>query len=194
MITVEAATGRSFVTQLNAGLRHDEGIELVGRWQVLKGWSLTGSGSVFASQIDIDLAQLPSGLVRKNTNYNFRILSNAQLAKGLNFQLTTNYRSPFILPQGTSRPMYSTDAAISYDVLKGKGTISLAGNDLFNTMRFGIHTSQEGKFDQLLRRKRETQIGTITFVYRFGNQQDKSARKQQDRKGQGGQQGGGDFF
>ena len=87
--------------------------------------------------------------------------------------------------------MYSLDLALSQDVLKSKGTVSLAVNDVFNTMRFGIDFSSPNQFQSTTRRKRESQVATLTFAYRFGSL-DNISRKRANSNGGGGQ-GGGDY-
>ncbi len=182
------ADGRATVTEVNAGRRQDAGAEFVGRWQIAKGYSLTGNTSVFYS--NIQAPNLSIGLARQNYNYSFRLMGNAQVRKQTNLQLTGWYRSPFIMPQGQSVPMYSVDLAASQEFWRRKATFSLAVNDVFNTLRFGMQTS-DVTFRQRIIRKRETQILTATLAYRFGSMDNLSRRR--DTRNPGGMGGGGDF-
>lgn len=188
-ITV-GSDGRAIVQEVNAGQRQDVGAEFVGRWQIIKGYSLTGNTSLFYS--NIDAPNVANGIVRSNYNYSFRILGSAQIRPGTNLQTTAFYRSPFIIPQGKSRPMYSVDFAISQEFWARKATVSLAINDVFNTMRFGM-TSSDKTFNQAMLRKRETQVATLTLAYRFGSLDNLSRRRDNRAPGNGGQGGGGDF-
>jgi hypothetical protein len=127
--------------------------------------------------------------VNENFNYTFRLTGSALVRPGTNVQATAFYRSPFIIPQGTSRPFYNVDIAVSQDFLKKKASVSLAVNDVFNTLRFGIN-SADNTFKQSFKRKRETQIATLTLTYRFGSVDNLSRRRETRSPNSGG---GGDF-
>jgi outer membrane receptor protein involved in Fe transport len=179
--------GRAVVTEVNTGTRQDAGTEFTGRWQIKKGYSLTGNTSFYYSYINAP--SVSNGLVNENFNYTFRLTGSALVRPGTNVQATAFYRSPFIIPQGTSRPFYNVDIAVSQDFLKKKASVSLAVNDVFNTLRFGIN-SADNTFKQSFKRKRETQIATLSLTYRFGSVDNLSRRRETRSPNSGG---GGDF-
>ena len=84
--------------------------------------------------------------------------------------------------------MWKVDAGASYNVLKGKGTISARENDIFNTMNFSFDGTkpyrQEGTFNW------ESQSVYLGFSYRFGGGKNK-ALKRKERDNNEKQGGGG---
>jgi outer membrane receptor protein involved in Fe transport len=164
---VDPQTGVSTNTVLNFTSGDNIGMEGIFRYQFKPGsimWSFNiFSNTVNGKNIDPDI----SGT---NTNWNTRLTANLKLAKNLSLQLTGMYSAPDKQPQRTIRSMMSgVDAGLKYDFWKGKGSLSLNGTDLFNTRKFDIHMEQDDYiFDSI--RKRESRVGTLTFAYRFGSQ------------------------
>jgi iron complex outermembrane receptor protein len=55
------------------------------------------------------------------------------VAQPLDLQVSYNYNGPQITPQGRRLSSSSLDIALSLDILKNKGTLTLSGRDLLNT-------------------------------------------------------------
>ena len=70
--------------------------------------------------------------------------------------------------------------------MKGKGSLTLRVSDVFNNFRFAFNTSADN-FSQQSTRKRESRIGYISFMYRFGTMDGRRGR----RGRRGGNRGGG---
>ena len=83
-----------------------------------------------------------------------------------------------ITTQGEMRPFYSVDAGVRKDVLKGKGTVILNVSDIFNTMQFGMKTTGETSYQDVIR-KRESRIVYLGFTYRFGQASQQQKQKQE---------------
>lgn len=86
--------------------------------------------------------------------------------------------------------MYRIDFGTTYNILQGKGTITLRFNDMFETMRFAfdgnIPYRQSGAFYW------ESQTVYVGFNYMFGGGKNRAlARKQRDANET--QSGGGMF-
>jgi hypothetical protein len=79
--------------------------------------------------------------------------------------------------------MYSMDFGIKKEILKGKGSISLSGTDIFNTRRWRSVTQDNGYYVESWRR-RESQVFTLGFTYKINNG---NTRKEKKR----GEDGGG---
>jgi hypothetical protein len=76
--------------------------------------------------------------------------------------------------------MYGMDAALRMELLKNKaGSISFNVRDIFNSRRFG-QTTETAFFIQEFERQMQGRMATLTFSYRFG-QQDIGRRKREDR-------------
>jgi hypothetical protein len=91
------------------------------------------------------------------------------LFKNLGFQVTGEYESPEVIPQGKRKEQYSIDFAMRKDMLKDKkGTLTFSINDVFNTRRFGTIYDTENFYQDSYRRW-NVRTFRITFSYKFGN-------------------------
>ncbi|VXB52085.1 TonB-dependent receptor [Flavobacterium sp. 9AF] len=113
------------------------------------------------------------------TIFNARINNTFKATKDLRFQLFGMYRGKDLSLQFIRKPMWRTDIGTSYNVLKGKGTISARFSDLFNVMKFSFDGDlpyrQVGAFHW------ESQTVYVGFNYRFGGGKNRALqRKERD--------------
>ncbi|MDB5245861.1 MAG: TonB-dependent receptor [Segetibacter sp.] len=91
------------------------------------------------------------------------------LFKNLGFQLTGEYESPEVIPQGRRKEQYSIDYAMRKDMFKdNKGTLTFSINDVFNTNRFGTIYDTDNFYQDSYRRWNVRSF-RITFTYKFGS-------------------------
>ena len=114
-----------------------------------------------------------------NSSFNTRISNSFTATKKLRFQLSGFYSGPDLGLQFKRNQMWKIDAGASYNVLKGKGTISARVSDIFDSMSFSFSGTkpyrQEGEFNW------ESQSVYLGFNYRFGGGKNKALqRKQRD--------------
>jgi iron complex outermembrane receptor protein len=164
------------------------GLELIGRLQPFKWWDITLSGNVFRSIVNGD--NIDADLNNDNFTWNTRFISNTRLHKTLSFQIIANYNAPSVLPQGMSRPFYGVDFAVKKDVLQGKGSFTLNISDVFDTRMWGANLSS-AIFSNEFARKRESQVATLNFSYRFGSKDFAPSRRRATKGNEGGMEGGG---
>ena len=104
-----------------------------------------------------------------------RTTSRFTIAKSVDFQVGFNYRAPRLTTQGRERSMYFVDLGLSKDVLKGRGTVTLAVRDLFNTRKFRstirTETPEERYFSERSNQWRLRQT-LLTFTYRLNMKQE----------------------
>jgi len=94
---------------------------------------------------------------------------NSWLFKDLGFQVTGEYESPEVIPQGRRKEQYSVDFALRKEMLKDKkGTLTFSINDVFNTRKFGTIYDTENFYQDSYRRWNVRSF-RITFSYKFGN-------------------------
>ena len=108
----------------------------------------------------------------------------------MRFQLFGMYRGKDRGLQYDREPMYKMDIGATYNILKGKGTITARYNDVFENMNFAfdgnIPYRQQGAFYW------ESQTFYVGFNYIFGGGKNRAlARKQRDANET---QGGGGMF
>lgn len=124
----------------------------------------------------------------QNNAFNFRINNNFKATKDLRFQLFAMYRGGGQSIQFNVDPMWMVNTGASYNILKGKGTLTLNFNDIFKGMKFKFTSDkpipQQGEFNW------ESRTVFLGFMYNFGGGKNK-ARK---RKRRDSNEAGGDGF
>ncbi|MBS9462684.1 TonB-dependent receptor [Flagellimonas sp. 389] len=176
------------------------GFELSTNYKFTEWWSINGSFDFF-SQTQRGVTESLSGdspnptendIVEErvevdNTAWNLRLNNSFKVSKSLTFQLFGFYRGQNRTIQFTARPMYFVNLGARYSFAKGKGTISLNYNDMFNTMRFGFDGDrpyeQEGGFNW------ESNNLYAGMSYRFGS--GKNRAKQRKRRDSNTKESGG---
>jgi outer membrane receptor protein involved in Fe transport len=101
---------------------------------------------------------------------NYRIAAeNSSLFNKLSFQLTGEYESPEVIPQGKRKEQYNVDLALRKEFLKNnKAALTFSVNDVFNTRRFGTIYDTE-QFYQDSYRRWNVRSFRLTFTYKFGS-------------------------
>ena len=154
------------------------GLEATFTYRFLEWWKVDGDLNFYRSIVDG--TNQGEGLESDNFSWFGRITSLATVLK-TDFQVRFNYRAPTQTVQGSREAMYFLDVAISKDILKKNGTITLSARDLLNTRKrwyttYGDDFYTRGEFQW---RTREIKL---TFNYRLN---------QKKKKG-GGNRGGFD--
>lgn len=180
------SNGVSRVTWSNLDIGHYYGAEAMAMYRPYKWWRLMLTGNF--SQTYIKGTTGEAELNNSGFSWSSRLQSTFTIKESWNIQITAHYRSPMILVQGLSLPMYGMDAAFKYSFLKDKMYLNLKFSDIFNTRRFAYETSQVGVFESSGLWKHQSRRVMLTFGYRFGNQDS-------EKKGRGGNsEGGGEGF
>ena len=124
----------TFNTDINLASRKAYGLEFVASQTFFRIWKLNGNVSGFRSVLTSSNAG--TNINNQNFSWTARLNSVITFWKGIDFQLSANYRSPVLLPQGTMAAMYFSEMALKKDVLRKKWTISFPMNDILNTNEF----------------------------------------------------------
>ncbi|WP_235922001.1 TonB-dependent receptor domain-containing protein [Flavobacterium phycosphaerae] len=161
------------------------GAEISGNLDFTKWWSANIGTDIYFKTIR---GTVSSAFIEKDISiFNARINNTFKATKNLRFQLFGMYRGPEQGLQFLRKSMYKTDLGASYNILKGKGTISARASDIFNTMNFSfdgdLPYKQEGAFYW------ESQSIYLGFNYRFGG--GKNAALQRKQRDKNETQGGG---
>jgi outer membrane receptor protein involved in Fe transport len=159
------------------------GIESSANLKFTPWWSVNASIDAYFKTVKGTVENATTGLLENGevdvTSFNTRINNTFTATKNLRFQLFGMYRGRDLGLQFERSAMYKADLGATYNVLKGKGTITVRANDLFNTMHFSfngkIPYNQVGAFYW------ESQTYYIGFNYLFGGGKNKALqRKQRD--------------
>lgn len=178
------SNGVSVTTFNNFAAEDNLGLELIAQATIAPWWRLNGNTNIFYRSLDV--GNLQQGLNRTGTAVSGRLMNVFKLTDALEFQLSYFLWWPGVLAQGTMDPMHGADIAMRYEIAKGMD-LSFRLSDVFDTRQFAINTNG-ANFTAYNERKRETQVGFLTFSWRFGIQ-DQSANKRGRRDRQ---DGGGD--
>lgn len=177
------SSGVSFSRPENFAKNDAFGLEIIGMYSAASWFNINGSLNFFRSITEGEAY----GIFYNTDNYSWsgRVQSRFTLQKGMDVQLSGNYRGKMDTPQGSRLPAYSFDLGLSKDVLNNKGTLTLNVRDIFNTRRHAFETFGENFYSKTDSRWSSTTI-TLNFNYRI-NQQKK--RNQERRPMQDAEEG-----
>ena len=159
------------------------GIETSGNLKFSKWWSVNASADMYFRTVKGTVQNANTNALENAetdvTTFNVRVNNSFTATKDLRFQLFGMYRGKDRTLQFDREEMYRIDFGTTYNVLKGKGTITARFNDMFETMRFAfdgnIPYRQSGAFFW------ESQTVYLGFNYMFGGGKNRAlARKQRD--------------
>ncbi len=162
------------------------GLEFALTYNFTKWWSANGSFNFYRAITDGEY----EGRDLSSDTYSWRSRFSTKLTffKNLDFQLSLRYRGPHNGAQGHRKAMYSLDAGLAKDVLKGKGTLSFSARDLFNTRKWRS-TVEEPDFFSETEFQWRSRTFTLSLNYRLNQ---KKQRGRRGERGSGSFEGGGD--
>jgi len=182
-----------FTTYANANHSTTFGLELTNRITIAKIWDLTLNVNLYDAKING--TNIAGNSTNERLSWFGKWNNNVKITKTLSFQLSGNYQSKTVLPQGDGGgggrggffgggnlgsaqgyiyPVYSFDAALRKDWSWKSGntfTVSLSMNDIFKTALSKTYSSSSNeifKQNQLVVRRRDPQVVRINLSYRFG--------------------------
>lgn len=168
------------------------GVEVSANLKATKWWSINTSADAYFKKVKGTVENANTGLQEYGevdiTSFNFRINNNFTATKKLRFNVFGMFRGQEAGLQFTRKPMYKADLGATYNVLKGKGSITARVNDIFQTMHFAFDGSipykQEGAFYW------ESRTLYVGFNLMFGGGKN-SAMQRKQRDNNETQSGGG---
>ena len=180
-----ANNSRNIMSYANFKDNDSYGAEISGNLDFAKWWSANLGTDIYFRTIR---GTVDATFVERKANiFNARINNTFKANKNLRFQLFGMYRGQEQGLQFLRNPMYRMDIGSSYNVLKGKGTLSVRASDIFDTMRFSFDGDlpyvQDGSFNW------ESRTLYLGFNYRFGG--GKNAALQRKQRDKNETQGGG---
>jgi outer membrane receptor protein involved in Fe transport len=177
-ITTVQPNGVSMATFENLNSAKSYGFEFAVNDHIFNWWNLNGNFSYFRMQINGN--DQNAALNNDNYSYTAKVISNFNVFKFLDLQVSYNYQGPTVLAQGKMEPVQSFDFAIKKNILNDKGTLGFRISDAFNQQKYISETTGLG-FIQDYTRKRTSRMAFLTFSYRFGTD-GKQPMKQNKKK------------
>jgi len=211
-----AIPGRDIIinTYINADNSRAYGLELVSKNPLAKWLDVTSNLNVYNSKINTSNV---AGEPDQPAMWSFFAKMNLafKLPKNASIQLSGDYQSKTILPQGgrggggqggrggggfggftqtTSQgyinPNFGVDVAIRKEFMKDrKASISLSMNDIFKTRKYSVH-SESPYFVQDYTRRQDWRLVRLNFNYRFGKFDMSLFKRKNTRSGADGMQEG----
>jgi outer membrane receptor protein involved in Fe transport len=181
--SIDTTTGISVVNFYNLGSSQSAGAEwiynhLLTKWLRINSnfsayyFILSGSDALGTDQ-------------NENLAYSARFTINITSPGKLEWQVTGNYRSRNVTPQGVMRAMYNIDIGVKRDFLNKKLSVSFRVSDIFNTQQFAIDMNTP-QFASVLRHKWETRVANLTLQYNINNGTERKDKKRGEMEGGGG--------
>ena len=164
------------LTYNNTDTNNRYGFEASFNYGITKWWRINASADLYVQKE----AGVANGTELEVTNnaFNARISNNFKASKKLRFQLFAMYRGGGQSIQFKVDPMWMINTGASYNILKGKGTITFRVNDIFEGMKFAFESENpypsQGQFNW------ESRTAYLGFQYSFGGGKNK-ARNRKNR-------------
>lgn len=183
---------KSLLTFTNFDYNTEYGVEVSGNLDFNKWWNVNfGVDSYFKNNKGI-IEDRNGDLVDKEINavlFNSRMNHTFKVTKDFRLIWFTMYRGGARHLQFTNKSMWKTDLGARLNVLKGKGTVSVRYNDVFNIMKERFHSEDPAKINGKFRW--ENQTLNLNFSYNFGSGKDKAMQRKQREQNES--RGGGMF-
>ncbi len=198
----DVTSGRLILTHANFNNSTAYGVELSSSYKPAKWWSLNASFDLYSRTLTgiaerlgapIETAVVADIITETNSvdniPSNFRLYNSFKVSKKVSLTAFGFYRSRNANLQFNIKPMYFVNigSRVSFD--KGKGSLSLNYNDIFNTLKFRFDGTspyvQEGEFNW------ESNTIYLGVTYRFGNSK-YSAKSRKNRSND--EKSGGGFL
>jgi outer membrane receptor protein involved in Fe transport len=161
-------------TFINSKSVNRAGVELTLQQKLGKDFDVTpsvnlGYRKVNANQKSLDLSNEGFDWSSKlTTNYKITAKNESSVFDKLGFQLTGDYHSPRVIPQGKRLERFDADFAMRKDLFKNKGSLTFSVNDIFNSQRYGVIYDTESFYQETYSRRRVRSF-RLTFSYKFGD-------------------------
>ncbi|RZL61714.1 MAG: TonB-dependent receptor, partial [Pedobacter sp.] len=140
-----------------------------------KWWDMNNNLNVF--HLSFEAPNLAGqNLKTGKTSFQFKMQNSFIIIPGFTAELSGSYESPIDYGTLSIGSRYFVDMGFSKSLFNKKASLKLAMSDVFNTNESNITSAYPGlKYD--LYQKNDTQIGRISFTYRFGKNEIKPARR-----------------
>lgn len=148
--------------------------------------------SLNAFHSSVDGSNLNNSYVRDAFSWFGNLNTRMTVWQKVNVQLRINYRAPQQTAQGDQKSMSYVDLAMSREILRGKGTLTLSLNDAFNSRKYRYTNYGENFFSEGLHQRRPRSV-SINFSYRLNQSQRKNRDDRGGRDGQDFDGGDGQF-
>jgi len=169
-VTIPINDSVLLTTQQNLSSDQSAGLEMIFSGKVFKWMSGNLSSNIFYKQIDASNL----GYSSNKSTFSFSTNLNANIKAGVRtmFQLSGNYRSEELTPQGKSFPNFTMNIGTKQD-FRNRFSVVITLNDVFKTQRYETKLDSPDMRQHTLR-TRDSRIVFLGIKYRFGSATKKS--------------------
>ncbi|MDL5514731.1 TonB-dependent receptor [Arenibacter sp. M-2] len=167
------------------------GMEFTTTYTPIRNWRLTWNLNAFQRDLQGDYTytnsqneEIVQNFDANNFSWFTRFSAKLPLPGKIDFQTNFFYMGPSEDAQNTSKGMLNSDFALSKDILKDKGSLTLNVSDIFNSRKRITDTRTENVATYSEFQFRQRQI-TLSFQYRFNQPQNQRNGNRQGRNGGG---------
>lgn len=158
------SSGVSTTRPENFGNSSTYGVEAFFTYNPFNFWKINLDASIYEQRIEPNakLQNAPKNLLSGYAKF----INNFDVWKNGRFQITANYTSPIVIPQGIIKEVYFIDLGFQQKILKGQGRLALTVTDIFDTQRSETNVSGSN-FEYTHYRKADTRAVMLIFAYTF---------------------------
>ncbi len=183
-----ANTNTVYSTYTNANSSQAYGVEVTSKNTLFGWWDILTNINVYDAKING--SNIQAELSSERVSWFTKMNNNFKLPANFSIQLSADYQSKSVLPQGSSKggygggggygsqttlsaqgyvnPNYGIDAAIKKDFGKTKNiSATLSMNDIFRTKLYSYYSATDF-YNQTYDRRRDPQLLRLNLSYRFG--------------------------
>ena len=158
------SSGVSTTRPENFGNSSTYGAEAIFTYKPFNFWTINIDASLYKQRIEQNV-QLQNTLKNQLTGY-AKFINNFDVWKNGRLQITANYTSPVVIPQGIIKEVYFIDLGFQQRILKGQGRLALTVTDIFDTQA-SVTTVSGSNFEYTHYRKVDTRAVMLIFAYTF---------------------------
>ncbi len=164
------AQGNATTLPENLATEDSYGAEFTASYTPFQWWKLDGSFNFFRAITDG--RNLETNFRSDTYSWFTRATSRFTFWKTTDLQLRGNYEAPQQMPQGKRRAIATLDLALSRDILRNNGTLTLNVIDVFNSRRFrtiteGVNPADGSRFYSEINSQGRLRQINLTLNYRL---------------------------
>ncbi|MCC6690941.1 MAG: TonB-dependent receptor family protein [Bacteroidia bacterium] len=171
-------------TSINGKQSNTIGMDNTFKYTLFKNFETTFNMNLF--YVFIDATYNSNNFSNKGFNYTTKLNMIYRLPKNFSLQLSGNYQSPKIIPQGKSSEIYFADCGLSKEIKKFI-TLTFSVSDIFNTKGRGTYINTD-QYIQNSWGRRETRYVKFTAMIRFGKADASMFKRKKDHRQQDDQE------
>lgn len=164
------ATNTTFETPQNLPSLVNYGASFTAQLNYTGWWSATSFVNVFRNEYDLGDTK------NEQLSFSINTQNNFTLGRGFSAELNAYYNSKAVYGIMTERAYYAVAAALQKSILKDKGSVKLAVNDIFQTQNYR-HETRYQNINMNSKIWLDRRRAILSFTYRFGKQLSSRERK-----------------